>query len=223
MKKNKLINYINILKKENLLLEENISEKLKEEIINNVTYDSRKVIENTLFLCKGSNFKREYLENSLNSGAIAYVSEEQYKIMDKPYIIVNNIRRAIALLSSLYNNNPEKEINMIGITGTKGKSTTTYYLKYILDEYMRDLNKNETAIISSIDTYDGKERTEAVLTTPEPEELFMHIRNAVDSNIENLVMEVCSQALKIERVYGILYKYGIFLNISEDHISNIEH
>lgn len=223
MKKNKLINYINILKKENLLLEENISEKLKEEIINNVTYDSRKVIENTLFLCKGSNFKREYLENSLNSGAIAYVSEEQYKIMDKPYIIVNNIRRAIAILSSLYNNNPEKEINMIGITGTKGKSTTTYYLKYILDEYMRDLNKNETAIISSIDTYDGKERTEAVLTTPEPEELFMHIRNAVDSNIENLVMEVCSQALKIERVYGILYKYGIFLNISEDHISNIEH
>ena len=223
MKKNKLINYINILKKENLLLEENISEKLKEEIINNVTYDSRKVIENTLFLCKGSNFKREYLENSLNSGAIAYVSEEQYKIMDKPYIIVNNIRRAIAILSSLYNNNPEKEINMIGITGTKGKSTTTYYLKYILDEYMRDLNKNETAIISSIDTYDGKERAEAVLTTPEPEELFMHIRNAVDSNMENLVMEVCSQALKIERVHGILYKYGIFLNISEDHISNIEH
>ena len=51
----------------------------------------------------------------------------------------------------------------------------------------------------------------------------MHIKNAVDSNIENLVMEVCSQALKIERVYGILYKIGVFLNISEDHISNIEH
>ena len=51
----------------------------------------------------------------------------------------------------------------------------------------------------------------------------MHIRNAVDSHIEHLVMEVCSQALKIERVYDILYKYGVFLNISEDHISNIEH
>ena len=126
MKKNKLINYIDILIKENLLLEENVSEKLKEEIINNVTYDSRKVKENTLFLCKGSNFKIEYLENSLNCGAIAYVSEKQYKIEDKPYIIVNNIRRAIAVLAKLYNNNPEKEINMIGITGTKGKSTTTY-------------------------------------------------------------------------------------------------
>jgi len=223
MKKNKLINYIEKLKKENLLLEENISNELKEKEINIVTYDSRKVEKNTLFLCKGSKFKLEYLENSLNSGAIAYVSEEQYKIKDKPYIIVNNIRRAIAILSAMYNNYPEKEINMIGITGTKGKSTTTYYIKYILDEYMKDLEKNETAIISSIDTFDGVSREEAVLTTPEPEELFMHIRNAVNSKMENLVMEVCSQALKIERVHGILYKYGIFLNISEDHISNIEH
>lgn len=223
MKKNKLINYIEELKKENLLLEENISDELKEKIIDNVTYDSRQVKENTLFLCKGSKFKIEYLENSLASGAIAYVSEEQYKLKDKPYIIVNNIRRAIALLSAIFNNNPQNEINMIGITGTKGKSTTSYYIKYILDDYMKDLNKNEIAIISSIDTYDGKSRAEAVLTTPEPEELFRHIRNAVDSNIDSLVMEVCSQALKIERVYGILYKYGVFLNISEDHISNIEH
>lgn len=223
MKKNKLKNYIQILKKENLLIEENISNDLNEEIIENVTYDSRDVMKNTLFLCKGAKFKIEYLEKALNDGAIAYVSEEQYKIKDKPYIIVNNIRRAIVILSALFTDYPNEKINMIGITGTKGKSTTSYYIKYILDEYMKDLNKNETAIISSIDTYDGKSRAEAVLTTPEPVELFNHIRNAVDSNIENLVMEVCSQALKIERVYGILYNYGVFLNISEDHISNIEH
>ena len=223
MKKNKIINYIEKLKEENLLVEENITEIIKEKFAENVTYDSRKVSDNTLFLCKGSNFKIEYLEEALKQGAIAYVSEEMYKIEDKPYIIVNNIRRTIAVLCSLFNNNAEKEINMIGVTGTKGKSTTSYYIKYILDDYMKKMSKNEIAIISSIDTYDGKSRAEAVLTTPEPEELFMHIRNAVDSNIESLVMEVCSQALKIERVHGILYKYGIFLNISEDHISNIEH
>lgn len=223
MKKNKLINYIEILKKENLILEENISNELKEKIINNVTYDSRDVINNTLFICKGSKFKIEYLENALEMGAIAYVSDKEYKVKDKPYIIVNNIRRAMALLASLYTDYPQKEINMIGLTGTKGKSTTAYYIKYILDDYMNDLNKKETAILSSIDTYDGKERKESVLTTPETIELFKHIRNAVDSGIENLVMEVCSQALKVERVYGILYKIGVFLNISEDHISNIEH
>ena len=223
MKKYKLINYIEELKRENLLLQENISKELSEIIINNVTYDSRKVKEKTLFLCKGLSFKVEYLENALNSGAIAYVSEEQYKIEDKPFIIVNDIRKALAVLSKFYNNNPQNEINMIGITGTKGKSTTSYYIKYILDDYMKDLNKKETAIISSIDIFDGKVREGATMTTPEPEELFMHIRNAAESGLDNLVMEVCSQALKMERVYGILYKYGVFLNISEDHISNIEH
>ena len=79
---------------------------------------------------------------------------------------------------------------------------------------MRDLNKKETAIISSIDIYDGRAREGSTMTTPEPEELFMHVRNAVDCGLDNLVMEVCSQALKMERVYGILYQYGVFLNIS---------
>ena len=138
MKKNKLIDYIEKLKNENLLIEEKIPEELKEKIIDNVTYDSRKVKKNTLFLCKGAKFKLEYLNE------------------DKPYILVNNIRRAIAVLCAMYNDFPQNKINMIGITGTKGKSTTSYYIKYILDEYMKELNKEKTAIISSIDTYDGK-------------------------------------------------------------------
>lgn len=223
MEKYNLEKYIDKLKEKELLIEENISDKLKEEKVENLTYDSRDVKENTLFVCKGINFKKEYLDSALKLGAMAYISEEEYKIIDKPYIIVKDIRKSLAILSALFTNYPEKEINMIGITGTKGKSTTTYYIKYILDEYMKKLNKPETAIVSSIDTYDGKERKESVLTTPESLELYKHIRNAVDCKIENLVMEVCSQALKIDRVYGLLYKIGVFLNISEDHISNIEH
>ena len=223
MKNNTLNKYIEILKNEKLYVEDNIKPEIKEKKVEIFTYDSRQVKKHTLFLCKGANFKKEFLENALKNGAIAYVAEETYKDYSKPFIIVSDIRKTIAVLSDLYTNYPEKEINMIGITGTKGKSTTTYYLKYILDEYMKNNNKNDTAIISSIDTYDGVETKEAVLTTPEALELHKHIRNAVDSKIDNLVMEVCSQALKTERVYGILYKYGIFLNISEDHISNIEH
>lgn len=223
MEKYNLNQYIEKLKEKNLLVEENISDKLKNKNVEILTHDSREVKENTLFVCKGLNFKKEFLDNSLEKGAFAYVSEMEYKEENKPYIIVSDVRKALAVLSALYTNYPEKEINMIGITGTKGKSTTTYYIKYILDDYMEDLKKPETAIVSSIDTYDGKTRKESVLTTPESLELFGHIRNAVDSNIENLVMEVCSQALKIDRVYDILYKIGVFLNISEDHISNIEH
>lgn len=223
MQKYKLKNYIEKLKEKKLLQEENISEKLKENIVENLTYDSRECNDKTLFVCKGLNFKEEYLDSALKSNIMAYISEEKYKRLNKPYIIVKDIRKALAVVSAMYTDYPQKDINMIGITGTKGKSTTTYYIKYILDDYMKQINKPETAIISSIDTYDGKERTESVLTTPESLELYKHIRNAVDSNIENLVMEVCSQALKIDRVYGILYNIGVFLNISEDHISNIEH
>lgn len=223
MEKYKLKNYIEILKEKKLFVEENICEELKNKTVEMLTHDSRDVKENTLFVCKGINFKTEFLYNALTNGAFAYVSEQKYKEENKPYIIVKDVRKALAVLSALYTSYPEKEINMIGITGTKGKSTTTYYIKYILDDYMEELGKNETAIVSSIDTYDGKSRKESVLTTPESLELFTHIRNAVDSKIDNLVMEVCSQALKVDRVYGILYKIGVFLNISEDHISNIEH
>ena len=219
----KLRKYIDALQEEKIYLEDNLSDELRNRSVEIFTYDSREVKDNTLFLCKGANFKSEFLEKALEAGAFAYVSEEAYKKEGKPFIIVSDIRKAIAVLSALFTDYPEKEINMIGITGTKGKSTTTYYLKYILDEYMNDLGKKDTALISTIDTYDGVETKESVLTTPEALELHKHIRNAVDSGMENLVMEVCSQALKTHRTYGIQYKYGVFLNISEDHISNIEH
>jgi UDP-N-acetylmuramoyl-L-alanyl-D-glutamate--2,6-diaminopimelate ligase len=223
MNKIKLIKYIEKLKEEELLVSYNVDEGIKDTIIEKVTYDSRKVIKNTLFICKGINFKEKYLQDATTNGAIAYISEKNYNLEHNQVIIVNDIRKAIAIMISMYYDNPQEKINMIGITGTKGKSSTAYYIKYILDDYMKDLQKQETAIISSIDTYDGKTREEAVLTTPEAEELLEHIHNANETGIENLVMEVCSQALKTKRVYGILYNYGVFLNISEDHISDIEH
>lgn len=223
MKKVKLEKYIEKLEEEKLLVCCNVNEDIKNTYVEGVTYDSRKVVKNGLFICKGTNFKLDYLNDAFDNGAIAYISSEDYKLENKPCIIVNDIRKAIAVMFIIFYDNPQEKINMIGITGTKGKSSTAYYIKYILDDYMSELNKKEIAIISSIDAYDGKTREEAVLTTPEAEELFLHINNANECGIDNLVMEVCSQALKTKRVYGILYNYGVFLNISEDHISDIEH
>lgn len=187
-----------------------------------LTYNSKGVVENTLFICKGAAFKEEYLIEAVNSGAMAYVSEKKYAV-DVPYILVNDIRKAMPVLADLYFCRPWEDLNLIGITGTKGKSTTAYYIKAIVDDYMAAVGGKESAVISSIDVYDGVIRKESHITTPEVVELLEHFRHAVDSGITYLEMEVSSQALKYDRVDGITFDVGVFLNISEDHISPVEH
>ena len=221
MKKFKLYEYTEKLGKDELVVASD-TEKIKDTVINKVCYNSNEVEKNTLFVCKGIKFKEEYLKNAIVSGAIAYISEKKYDV-DIPCILVNDIQKALALVSKMYFNNPTDKLKMIGITGTKGKSTTAYYVKSILDNYMKDVDGTDTAILSSINNYDGKTTVESVLTTQESYEINKYARNAVDSNLKSLVMEVSSQALKKNRVYGITYDAAVFLNISEDHISDIEH
>lgn len=222
MKKFLLRDYIEKLYSENLILEDDTNEEVKKIEINLLSYNSKEIKENTLFVCKGMTFKKEYLQDAIALGAIAYVSEKKLDV-NIPCILVKNCYIALAILSDMYFNYPSNEINTIGITGTKGKSTTAYYIKYILDEYMKSKNKNETAIISSIDTIDGVIKEESHITTPESYEIEKHFRNAVNSDMENVVMEVSSQSLKMGRVHAINFDVGVFLNISEDHISPIEH
>ena len=143
MEKYNLNKYIDILKKEKIYLEDNLTDEIKNKNVEVFTHDSREVKNNTLFLCKGANFKKEFLEKALDSGAFAYVCEETYKEYGKPFIIVSDIRKALAVLSALFTNYPENEINMIGITGTKGKSTTTYYLKYIQQLFLQLIHTME--------------------------------------------------------------------------------
>ena len=83
---------------------------------------------------------------------------------------------------------------MVGFTGTKGKSTSAYYLKSVLDAWQAGQRRGETGVISSIDTYDGVERFESHLTTPEPLDLQRHLAHAADAGLEYLAMEVSSQA-----------------------------
>lgn len=187
-----------------------------------LTFDSREVKSGTLFFCKGANFKVEYLLNAIEKGAIAYVSEEKYPVAI-PCLLVTDIREAMPIVANLFYNKPWRQFNLIGITGTKGKTTTTYYLKAIFDRYEASLNKPESAFLTSTEIYDGIDRGAAQLTTPESLDLFKHFDHARRSQVEFLTMEVSSQALKYKRVTGIEFDIIAFLNISEDHISPNEH
>ena len=218
-----LTEYKDELQKEGLLSgcvhEENFSREIAF-----VTYDSRQVIPGTLFVCKGAAFKAEYLKSAINDGAVAYISEREYdEGMDVPAIIVSDIRKAMPVLGDLFYDYPQRKLKITAFGGTKGKSTSTYYMKYVIDEFLASQGRPESAVLSSIDNYDGIIREESHITTAESLELHMHFNNAVSSGIDFLEMEVSSQALKYDRVLGVRFDVGVFMNISEDHISPNEH
>lgn len=187
-----------------------------------ISCDSNDVRPGTLFLCKGAHFKDEYLRAAQEKGAVCYVADKE-RACGGDCIIVDDVRRAMALMANFYYGEAWSKLNLVGITGTKGKSTTAYFVKYIIDEAMKAEGGSESAVISSIDTYDGVERFESHLTTPEPFDLHRHFDNAVKSGIKYLTMEVSSQALKYDRVFGVGFTVGCFLNIGNDHISPVEH
>lgn len=187
-----------------------------------VSYNSQDLKEDTLFFCKGAHFKEQFLLDALEKGATAYVSEKKYNT-DAPCILVSDIRKSMYLSANFFYQNAWDKLKLVGITGTKGKSTTAYFIKYIEDEYLSAMGKGPSAIVSSIDTYDGVINIESHLTTPEPFDLHKHFDNALKSDIEHFTMEVSSQALKYGRTDGVNFTVGCYLNIGIDHISAIEH
>ena len=203
---------------------QDVIEKIKEYIVeyeekdlnfNYLSHSSKDIKENTLFICKGITFKKEYLEEAINNGSTCYISEIKYDAKI-PGIIVNNIRRVMAILSNeFFSDNLYK----VGVTGTKGKTTTISFIHNILNNYQ----KTKTGYISTIDLYTGKRCEESHNTTPESLDLHKYLHEMEISNIKYMCMEVSSQAVKHDRIFGIEYEIGAFLNIGEDHISPLEH
>lgn len=177
---------------------------------------------NTLFVCKGASFKREYLMQAIEAGAVAYVSEIDYEV-DVPCIIVSDIRCALGCLADMAYDHPSGKVGVCAFTGTKGKTTSAYYLKGVLDAHARLAGCHTAALFSSVEFDDGVESGISKLTTPESFELERHLSNATVSGCEHVIMEASSQALKYQRTYGVDFAVGAFTNIGEDHISPIEH
>lgn len=212
--------------------------------VTGVTYNSKEAGEGSLFVCKGAHFREKYLEDAIAGGAVCYVRQDPEGRVYEPSecstdkaapakgifkkdecvsIYVSDIRKAMPVIAETFYGRLSDELKVIGITGTKGKSTTTYFMRYILDDYMAATGGRRSAVCSGIDNYDGVIEEESHLTTPEIMELYRHMANALSSGISYMSMEVSSQALKYDRVTGIEFEAGAFLNIGSDHISAIEH
>lgn len=208
-----------------LLQEHNLfrSTTLKSDDVDfaSLTYDSRKASANGLFVCKGFNFSVDYLHAAIQNGASAYLAEKDYHV-DVPVILVSDVRKALSLTAQLYFGFPQNDLFVIGYTGTKGKTTSTYFTKNILNHAF----PQQVAMFSTINHILGprpEDQFRAHLTTAESFDLFHEMRQAVDNGQKVLVMEVASQAYLLDRVYGLKFDVGIFLNISPDHIGVNEH
>jgi len=167
----------------------------------------------------------EYIENAVKAGAVAVVVEEGCdvnlikKLEDVTVVMVPDTRKALAIISSNFYGNPSKKLKLIGVTGTKGKTTTTFMIKEILEKAGK-----KVGLIGTIATYiNGKNMGDSDRTTPESLELQKIFAKMVKEKVEYVVMEVSSQSLKLHRVEGCEFEMAIFTNLSEDHISEKEH
>ena len=209
--------YIDFLREKGLLIH---ADALEPQEVKYISFDSRDVVQGTLFICKGVHFREEYLAAAKEKGAFCYVAEKRYENLKG--IIVSDIQKAMAYMVSLYYGDVWKHLILTGITGTKGKTTTTYMVRGILDDYLKEINEKESAFLSSAEEYDGSDLAEAIGVT-ESISLYKHFYNAYNNGIKYFTMEIASQALKCHRVFSVWYDVGVFLNIGEDHISDIEH
>lgn len=217
LKDKNIYDIISLLKKNELLKKTyNIKENF---LINNITYFSKEASKNNLFICKGAKFKEDYLNEAINNGINCYISEIKYD-NKTPAIIVKDVRKAMSLAAIFFYENPENTLKLTGITGTKGKTTTAFYIKKILDTYLG----HQTGLLSTVKVITSKNNEEeSHLTTPESLDLQKMLYNAKDNDLKYLTMEVSSQAYKHNRVFGMKYDIGIFMNIDKDHIGPNEH
>lgn len=188
-----------------------------------VVYDSRKVQEGCLFVCiEGANFDGHSVAFEMAAkGASVLVVSKEVELpaeTDVTVIRVENTRYALAFLAAAWFDHPAGKLTTIGITGTKGKTTTTYLVKSILENAGR-----KVGLVGTIEAIIGEEHIHALNTTPESFVLQEYFSKMVEAGCDTVVMEVSSQALMLHRTQGFVFDYGIFTNLEPDHIGPNEH
>lgn len=199
--------------------------------ISKIEYDSKKIGTNDIFVAikgykdDGNNYIKEAVDNKARVIVLAKNEEDKLN-QDKDdieenmditkaitYIFVDDVRIALAKLAISYYQNPAAKLKMIGITGTKGKTTTAYMIRDILLA-----SGKKVGMIGTIYNTYGNIKIESNRTSPESLDLQKILKDMVDAGIEYVVMEVSSHALVLNRVYGIRFAIGVFTNLSQEHL-----
>lgn len=185
--------------------------------INNIHYDSRKITENSLFVCiKGfDNDGHKYINKAIRDGAKAFLIQDDVNIETSnnyTFIKVKDTRKSMAKLAANFYNNPTEKIEIIGVTGTNGKTSITTVLQQILNY------ESNVGLIGTIKIEDGKKEIISNNTTPESIDLQNNFNNMVKNNCKFCAMEVSSHSLALHRVEEVKFNIGIFTNLTPEHL-----
>ncbi len=187
-----------------------------EKEVEGIAYDSRRVKKGFLFVAiKGlSADGHAYIKDAISKGAAGVVIEKAVDVQNGVTVIeVDDSREALALLSAAFYGDPSKKLSLIGITGTNGKTTTSYITKNILETWGK-----KVGLLGTVQYIVAGKILPAPHTTPESSDLQGYLREMVDSGIEYGVIEVSSHALALRRVKGCSFKVAVFTNFSQDHL-----
>lgn len=197
------------------------AENFCDEEIKDIAYDSRKCGEGILFVCLVGAFTdgHDYAMSAYEKGSRVFLCQKEISLPEDALIIkTENTRSALAKISCNFFKNPSKDIKLIGITGTKGKTTSAHLIKFVLEAA-----GIKTGIIGTVGAFYGDRVIPTVNTTPESYELQKMLREMADGGCKAVAMEVSSLGLKHHRVEGTRFSYGVFINLYPDHIGTNEH
>ena len=189
--------------------------------ITDIVYDSRKAKEGTAFVCiPGAQVDgHDYIDSAVEKGTKVIIVEHEVEYANGiTYIQVKDARIALSLMAAELFERPAEKLTVVGLTGTKGKTTTTFMIKSILENH-----GIKVGVIGTMGVFMDGKHIETHNTTPESYDIQMYFSQMVEAGCQVAVMEVSSQALKLNRTAGIEFEYGIYTNLSPDHIGENEH